>query len=159
MAHTPTTELMIPEPEDQFYIRTTSGFADEHDLVLKQGETFAVLDRHGDIRPVGLHEEGLYHDGTRHLSRLSIRIGGLRPMLLSSAVKEDNTLVAVDLTNVDVAEHGAVVIPRGTLYVARVMIVWDGALHEHLTVRNYGAAPIGTWLTVAFDADYSLPNR
>ena len=155
MAHTPTTELMIPEPEDQYYIRTPSGFADEHDIVLKQGETFAVLDRHGDIRPVGLHEEGLYHDGTRHLSRLSIRIGGLRPLLLSSAVKEDNTLVAVDLTNVDVAEHGTVVIPRGTLYVARVMIVWDGALHEHLTVRNYGAAPIGTWLTLAFDADYS----
>ena len=150
-----TTAPAIPELEDQYYIRTTSGFADEHDLVLKQEETFAVLDRHGDIRPIGLAEEGLYHDGTRHLSRLSVRVGGLRPLLLSSAVKEDNSLIAVDLTNVDIAEPGGVTIPRGTLYVARVMVVFDAALHEQITVRNYGAAPIATWLSIAFDADYS----
>jgi len=103
---------------DEFYIRTPRGLADDRHLVLKQGETFAVLDRYGDIFPVGLAENGLYHEGTRYLSRVSLRIGGERPLLLSSAIKADNALVTVDLTNLDVTtahDEGPdrISIPRG----------------------------------------------
>ena len=83
--------------QDSFYILATSTRADDRTRVLKHGETFAVFDRFGDVQPVGLGEQGLYHDGTRFLSRLELRIGGRRPLLLSSTVKEDNDLLAVDL--------------------------------------------------------------
>jgi len=147
---------VLDEPaDDQFYIRTPSALADDYALVLKQDETFAVMDRYGDIRPVGLAEEGVYHEGTRYLSRLYLRVGGQRPLLLSSAVREDNSLIGVDLTNPDLGDAGAVPIPRGTLYIARVIVVWDGACHERITVRNYGPAPIRTGLAVGFDADYA----
>ena len=36
--------------------------------VLKHDETFAVFNRYGDVIPIGLGEQGLYHLGTRHLS-------------------------------------------------------------------------------------------
>lgn len=145
-----------PVPEtDQFYIRTPSTLADEHDLVLKQGDTFVVLDRYGDIRPVGLAEQGLYHDGTRHLSRLSLRIGGQPALLLSSAVKQDNALIAVDLTNLDVSDEGVLMIPRGTVHLSRVIVLWDGVFYERLRLRNYGAEPFATTLVVGFDADYA----
>ncbi len=38
--------------------------------MLKHGDTFAVFDHYGDIKPGGLGEEGLYHEGTRYLSCL-----------------------------------------------------------------------------------------
>src|ERR671919_2530562 len=85
--------------EDQYYILATSPLADDRTRVLKHGETFAVFDRYGDIQPIGLGEQGLYHEGTRFLSRLVLRVGRRRPLLLSSTVKEDNALLAVDLTN------------------------------------------------------------
>ncbi len=139
---------------DEFYIRTDSSPADEHSLVLKQGETFVVLDRYGEIVPVGLGEEGLYHEGTRYLSRLSVRIGGQRGLLLSSGVKQHNDLIAVDLTNLDLAEDD-VTIPRGTLHVSRIIVLWDAVLHERLQIRNYGRSVISTSLVVSFDADYA----
>ena len=97
---------------DPFYIRTPTSLADDRHLVLKQGETFIVLDRRGDIRPVGLAQDGLYFRGTRFLSRLALRLGPHAPLLLSSSVKHDNALVAVDLTNPDIGGD-AVTIPRG----------------------------------------------
>ena len=53
---------------EQFYIQATSSRADDRTRVLKSGETFAVFDRFGDLQPVGLGEQGIYHDGTRFLS-------------------------------------------------------------------------------------------
>jgi glycogen debranching enzyme len=145
---------------DEFYIRTPHGLADDRHLVLKQGDTFAVLDRYGDIFPVGLAENGLYHEGTRYLSRLSLRIGGERPLLLSSAIKADNALVAVDLTNLDVTSPNGdgpdtIAIPRGTLHVSRVLVLWEGVCYEHLRLRNYGSEEIAVPIILEFDADYA----
>ncbi len=145
---------------DEFYIRTPHGLADDRHLVLKQGETFAVLDRYGDIFPVGLAENGLYHEGTRYLSRLSLRIGGERPLLLSSAIKADNALVTVDLTNLDVTtsqgqEPDRISIPRGTLHVARILVLWEGVFYEQLRLRNYGPDRIEVPVILDFDADYA----
>ena len=139
---------------EPYYIRTPAPFADDRNLVLKQNETFVVLDRYGDIRPIGLAEEGLYHRGTRYLSRLFVRLAGHRPLLLSSAVHRDNTLIAINLTNPDIGEE-TVDIPRGTLHLARTIVLWNGAMHEEMHVRNYGAAPVTSSLELIFDADYA----
>ena len=72
----------------QYYILATSSRADDRTRVLKSGDSFAVLDRYGDIQPLGLGEQGLYHEGTRFLSRLEVELEGKRPMLLSSQVRE-----------------------------------------------------------------------
>src|SRR5207245_8702407 len=85
---------------DEFYIRSSSPRVDARTRVLKQDDTFAVFDRFGDIDTFG-GELGLYYQDTRFLSRLTLRLGKDRPLLLSSTVREDNAVMAVDATNPD----------------------------------------------------------
>jgi glycogen debranching enzyme len=139
---------------EPFYIRTPGPSADDRNLVLKQNDTFVVLDRYGDVRPVGLAEEGLYHRGARYLSRLFLRLDSHRPLLLSSAVRRDNALIAINLTNPDIG-GGTVEIPRGTLHVSRSIVLCSGAMHEELRVRNYGSTSMTSSLELLFDADYA----
>ena len=58
----------IGQDKNPYYIVASSPQADERGRVLKYGDTFAVFDHYGDIRPAGLAEEGIYHEGTRFLS-------------------------------------------------------------------------------------------
>ncbi len=122
--------------------------------MLKHGDTFAVFDRFGDMRPVGLGEQGVYHRGTRHLSALSLRLQGTRPLLLSSNVREDNALLTVDLSNPDVEHDGDIVLARDTLHVFRGAMLWDGVCHTKLRVKNYGMRPVEVAIDLGFDADF-----
>ena len=140
---------------EQFYILSTSSMADDRTRVLKQDDTFVVFDRHGDIRPVGLGVQGLYHEGTRFLSRLELRLGKDRPMLLSSTVRDDNALLAVDLTNPDSYVNGAVLIPRGTFHISRIMFLWQGKCFERLSLINYGLIPVDFSFSLKFEADFA----
>src|SRR6266542_6067852 len=98
--------------------------ADDRTRVLKQGDTFAVFDRYGDIQPIGLGEQGIFHEGTRFLHKLILNLGNKRPLLLSSTVREDNVLFVVDLTNPDVYVDGAVTLALGTLHCYRSKFLW-----------------------------------
>jgi glycogen debranching enzyme len=142
-------------PVEPYYILASSPAADEQNRVLKQGDTFAVFDHFGDIKKAGLGEEGLYHDGTRFLSCLLLGLGSERPLFLSSTVKQDNDLLAVDLTNPDVSEGGRVVVPRGTLHLARTRFLWQGACYERLRLKNYQGQPVSTALVLHFEADFA----
>ena len=131
-----------PAATQPFYIKATAP-PEEGDRVLKQGETFAVFDRYGDIKPGPGSKEGVFHEGTRYLSGLLLSLGGERPLLLSSTVRQDNDLLAADLTNLDVTHDGEVVIPRGTLHIARTkfrmprgMLTGDAAEGLWETMRN-----------------------
>jgi hypothetical protein len=92
----------VIEVGQQFYISANSSLADDRTRVLLHGDTFAVFDRSGDIQPVGTGQQGIFHLETRHISRLELKLCGVRPLLLSSTIREDNVLFAVDLTNPDI---------------------------------------------------------
>ena len=141
--------------EDQCYILATSPLADDRTRVLKHDETFAVFDRHGDIQALGLGEQGLYHGGTRFLSRCVLRLGRDRPLLLSSTVKDDNALLTVDLTNPDFTLDGEVTVPHGTLHIFRAKFLWQGTCYERLRISNYGPVPIDLPLYLQFAADFA----
>jgi glycogen debranching enzyme len=140
--------------EDQYYILATSPLADDRTRVLKHGETFAVFDRYGDIRALGLGEQGLYHEGTRFLSRCTLQLGRHRPLLFSSTVKDDNAFLAVDLSNPDFTTDGELTVPRGTLHILRTKFLWQGTCHERLQVYNYGLAAVDLPIELQFDADF-----
>jgi glycogen debranching enzyme len=142
--------------QDQFHIHATQGRADERTRVLKQGETFAVFDRFGDF-PVGvLGEHGLYHGGTRYLSRWELRVAGSHALLLSSTIRKARPLLTADLTTPEVTgEDGAVVLPQGVLHVFRTKFLWLGTCHERLQVSNYGQTRLRTALTMHVDADFA----
>src|SRR5262245_33278276 len=144
----------VVQIQDQFYILTTSSRVDDRTRVLKHGDTFAVFDRFGDIAQVGMGELGLYHEGTRFLSRFGVRLAGQRPLLLSSTVREDNTLLSVDLTNPDLDIEPGLVVPRGILHIVREVLLWDGACNERLRLTHYGRSPLSAELHLFFDSDF-----
>jgi glycogen debranching enzyme len=142
------------EAQAPFSILATEPRADEQTRVLKHGESFAVFDRHGSISPAGLGELGLYHEGTRFLSRLEVFLGERRPLLLSSTVRQDGALI-IDLTNPDFKEGSEVILPRETLHLFALSFLWEGACYVRWRVRNYGLAPADLRLGLAFAADYA----
>jgi glycogen debranching enzyme len=147
------TEELI-RVHDQFYIVSTSARLDDRTRVLKHGDTFAVFDRFGDIEAPGPPELGIYHQDTRFLSRLTLRLANKRPMLLSSTVRDDNALLTADLTNLDVRHNDEVVVSRGTLHIFRSKLLWEGACYDRLRMHNYGCSSVDLLFEIEFDADF-----
>jgi glycogen debranching enzyme len=148
----PRREMVVID--DRYYILAPTARIDEHSRVLKHDDTFAVFDRTGDIHSLGLGEEGLYHKGTRHLSRLELSLGGSTAFLLSSTVREDNALLGVDLTNADLMREGEVILPRDSLHIFRCAVLWKGACYVRFRLKSFGAQPIRLPLALSFEADF-----
>jgi glycogen debranching enzyme len=146
----------IIQVQDQFYILATASRAAERTAVLQHDDTFAVFDLHGDIGVFGAGEQGLYHEGTRYLSRFRLRLNGLRPLLLSARVKDDNELFGADLTNPDLPLGPSdVVLSRDIVHLFRSRFLWRGICHERIRLWNYGRAPVHITLTFDVDADFA----
>jgi glycogen debranching enzyme len=122
--------------------------------VLKHGDTFGVFDVHGDVAAGDNGEQGLYHAGTRFLSRFELLLGRRRPLLLSSTISEDNTVLAVDLTNPDVVRGEEFLVTRGSLHIFRGRTLWNGRAVERLRLSNHSRHAIQTPLALHFDADF-----
>ena len=138
-----------------YHIQAVSSPTDERTRVLKHGDTFAVLDHYGDIKPGGLGEEGLYHCGTRHLSCFLLEMEGGRPFFLSSNVRDENDQLAVALTNTDLLRNGQVKVVLGTLHLSLRKLLWQAACYQQLRVKNHGLEPVEISLTLHFAADFT----
>lgn len=139
----------------QYYIAAKSSPTDERSGVLKYGKMFCVFDRFGDIHTSGLGEEGLFFEGTRHLSQLAVSLWNSRPLLLSSTVESNNFLFTADLANLDVSHKNEVVINRGTLHLHRAKFLWKDCFYEEFKFTNYGLVPLVVPVQVTFDADFA----
>ncbi len=140
---------------DQYYILAGSSLVDMPDRVLKHGETFAVFDRLGDVRGLGISRHGVFHEGTRFLSRLELRIGERRPLLLSSMARQDLSNLLVDLTNPDFADDEGVNLPRDTFHLFRSKFLWQGTCYERLRIRSYLMRSAPLLLEIEFAADFA----
>ena len=139
----------------QYYIATKSSPADDRAKVLKYGRMFSVFDHLGDIQTSGLGEQGLFFQGTRHLSELILCLWNARPLLLSSAIKANNFLFTADLSNLDVSHRNSVAIPRGTLHLQRSKFLWHDVCYEEFTFINYGLSPLLVPFSMRYSADFA----
>ena len=131
------------------HIVASASLADERTRVLKHGDTFVIFDHYGDIKSGGLGEEGLYHEGTRYLSRWVLDYEGSRPFFLSSTVREENDLLTVALTNPDMLRDGKVWAPLGTLHIALKKFLWRSVLYQEMRVKNHSLDRIDAAITFA----------
>jgi glycogen debranching enzyme len=138
------------EPPHPHSVQPGRESLDDGVRVIKDGEGFAVFDRHGDAVP-GRSSHGLYHDGTRHLSMLILSIAGCRPLLLKSTIHTDNVLLAIDLTNPDCPD---LEIEADTVHVFRAKVLRDGTLHERLRITNHGMTRVRLPVTFRLGADF-----
>lgn len=150
-------KILPDSPDDisTFYIQATESIQQRWPRTLKQGDTFAMFDALGDIIDPGLTPGGIFHNDTRYLSGMQLLIDGQRPLLLSSAVENDNVVLTVDLSNPDIYQGNAIVLPREILHIRRSKFLWQGACHERIAVHNFDARPHKAWLSLNFAADFA----
>jgi glycogen debranching enzyme len=123
--------------------------------MLKHGDSFAVLDSHGDIGASDDGSDGFFHCDTRFLSRLELRFNRMAPLLLGSNVTDDNSILNVDLTNPDTFVDNRRVLRKDTLHIIRTTFVASGKIYQRLGMRNHGEEPIDFELSVIFASDFA----
>ena len=142
------------EPVSRFYIPASAAVGIARANVLKNGDCFAILDPFGNAQATGPAAEGLFFEDTRYLSQLALTIDGMRPLLLSSSVSEDNDILEADLTNPDLIENGRLRSPRDTVHILSRTTLGEDALFARLELRNFALTPAGFRLAVHVDADF-----
>src|SRR6187200_2308815 len=159
--HTLTRDVPLPAPaaaeavaETPFYIPAT-GPSTRPRRTLKHGDTFAVFDAHGDMGATADGPDGVYHADTRYLSRLELLINGMQPLLLGSNVRDDNSLLTVDLTNPDIYFDKKLVLPKDTLHVVRTLYVWRAGVYQRLRIQNYCDRALNCTLSLSFTSDFA----
>src|SRR5712692_9428237 len=140
--------------EDPFYIPATA-LTSRPRRILKHGDSFIVLDSHGDIGATAGGTDGLFHCDTRFLSNLELRVQGMAPLLLGSSIRDDNSVFSVDLTNPDIYENDRIVLERDTLHIVRTTFLWHATAYQRLAVKNHGDRPIAIRLAVGFGNDFA----
>jgi glycogen debranching enzyme len=116
---------------------------------------FFVFDRLGDVQTSGLGEEGLFYDGMRHLSKLTLNLWHARPLLLSSTVATNNFIFTADAANLDVSRGSSIAIHRGVLHLVRSRFLWRDSCFEKLTFVNHGLENLEIPVDLQFNADFA----
>jgi glycogen debranching enzyme len=137
-----------------FYIAAT-GPETRARRTLKHGDTFLVIDAHGDIGAAAGTSDGLFHRDTRFLSRLELRVNGMQPLLLGSSMREDNAIFSADLSNPDMFSGERVVLEKDTLHINRSVFVWRDTLFQRLSLRNHSAKRVELLISITFSADFA----
>lgn len=147
-------DALVRLHDDKYYIHASSTYADDHVCILNYEDTFGVFDRWGDIKQIGTGAQGIYHQGTRFISDMELEINNYRPLLLSSNIKTENEILSVDLTNPDMETVDGVVIPKGSVHIARSKFLQNGSLHELIILTNYGIDAYEIEVALSFHGDF-----
>ena len=139
--------------EDAFYIPATG--PTRLSRTLKSGDSFAVLDSHGDIGATSGGPDGLFHTDTRHLSRFELRINGVPPLLLGSSVRDDNSVLNVDLTNPDIYVGKTLVLEKDMLHVVRTVFLAGATAYQRLGIANHADRTVKIELSIIFGNDFA----
>jgi glycogen debranching enzyme len=137
-----------------FSIPVTATTAGNGRHVLKNANSFAVLDEFGQIQASGPAAEGLFFEDTRYLSRLAVAINGATPLLLSSTVTKGNTLLSVDLANPETTDQGHPKLAPASIHVLNEIALGSNALFATVNVHNYGRELAELELRIDLDADF-----
>jgi glycogen debranching enzyme len=124
---------------------------------LKQGDIFAVFDHNGDAISAEGRPEGIFYRDTRHLSQLYLTLSGKRPLLLTSALRDDNAVLTCDLTNPDFYGDGQdqLELDHDLIHIRRSRFLWQASCYERLAVRNFDNRPHRMTLEVWFSSDFA----
>jgi len=121
-------------------------------FTLKDANTFLLADALGDIQG---HDDGLFSDDTRMLSRFELAVAGRRPSLLGAAISQDNTLFTAHLTNLPLPALGERSIPKGVIHIERSRFLCGSRLYERLRLTNFSDLDAQVPLKLSFAADFA----
>lgn len=124
-------------------------------LVAKEGALFACARPSGDIAPGPASSLGLYSSDTRHLSELTVTLGGRAPVVLSSS-DADGYHAIVEATNAGLhpGPPGREV-SQQTVSLRRDLLIAGGSLYVRLRLRGFSPHPLRLTLEAAVAADFA----
>ncbi|HEX2215529.1 MAG TPA: amylo-alpha-1,6-glucosidase, partial [Xanthobacteraceae bacterium] len=122
---------------------------------LKHGDTFAILDSHGDIGATAGGPDGVFHADTRYLSRLEMLLNGMQPLLLGSNMRDDNTVLTVDLSNPDIYFDKRLLLEKDTLHIVRTVFLWRGRAYQRIALQNHGDRAVAINLSFTLGSDFA----
>ena len=110
-------------------------------LTLIDGKTFSATNVAGDIYPPGSPDVGFFHDDTRFLSQLELRIGGHRTVVLSSST-EKTFSAQIELTTGNITLRDSFDLPENTVHIRREQLLASEILFDRLTFENFNLTPV-----------------
>src|SRR5215471_15683024 len=122
-------------------------------LTLIDGKTFSATSVSGDIYPPGSPDVGFFHDDTRFLSHLELRIGGHRTVVLSSST-EKTFSAQIELTTGNITLRDSFDLPENTVHIRREQLLASDILFDRLTFENFNLKPVDFVVEMLFDADF-----
>ena len=126
---------------------------DPFTMALNHGETFGVFDRQGDIVNIGKTPQGIFFEGSRHLSLLEFSVNGQKPLLLSSTIREDNDSLTVDLANRPL-KYAHKEAPESSVHIKKKQSIENDSYFENVSVKNFNSFEVQLSIVIRFGADF-----
>jgi glycogen debranching enzyme len=114
-----------------------------------------VLDSYGDLGATAGGPDGLFYTDTRFLGRLEMLLNGVSPLLLGSNVRDDNSILSVDLTNPDILNGNQIALQKDALHIVRTTFLWGAIAYQRIAVRNHADFSLAFELSFLFDNDFA----
>src|SRR5579859_606985 len=150
--HHQLVEIPSPYPEPRIAYQDTEP-RKASNLTLIDGKTFLSTNPSGDIMPPGAPDVGFFHDDTRFLSRLELRVGGHSTGLLSSST-EQTFMSQIELTTGRSTLRDSYEIPENTVHIRRDQLLSADILYDYLTFENFNFHELELSIELLYEADY-----
>jgi glycogen debranching enzyme len=124
-----------------------------NNLTLIDGKTFLATSVAGDITPPGAPDVGFFHQDTRFLSELELRIDGHRSVVLSSNT-EKTFAAQIELTTGNITLRDSFDLPENTIHIRREQLLHGDVLFDRFTFENFNLKSVDFTVEVVFDADF-----
>ena len=145
-------EIPPPYPEPRIAFQNAEP-RKAHNLTLIDGKTFLSTILSGDLMPPGAPDVGFFHDDTRFLSRLELRVGGYRTVVLSSST-EQTFVSQIELTTGHTTLRETYEIPENTVHIRREQLLASDTFYDYLTFENFNFHEVMLAIEIAFEADF-----
>ena len=122
-------------------------------LTLIDGKTFVSTAGSGDISPPGAPDVGFFHDDTRFLSQLELKLGGLRTVVLSSC-SERSFASTVELTTGSANLRETIDLPENTVHMRREQLLSGNEFFDQIMIENFYLKPVELTLEFTYGADF-----
>lgn len=124
-----------------------------NNLTLIDGKTFLSSSVAGDITPPGAPDVGLFHQDTRFLSQLELRVSGHRAVVLSSST-EKNLSSQIELTMGNVTIRDSLDLAENTVHIRREQLLYKDSFFDLLTFENFNLSAISFEIELVYAADF-----
>ena len=144
----------IPSP----YVEPRLAFQEQatrkvENLTLIDGKTFLSTTVAGDIIPASAPDVGFFHDDTRFLSYLELRVSG-RPCIVLSANTEKTFVSQIELTTEEMKVRDSLDIAENTVHIRRQQLLNAHVLFDRFSLINFNRHELSLSIELFFEADF-----